>query len=363
MTSLLPTLREHVRTHAENRPGVYRMLGPAEEPLYVGKSVRVRTRLLSYFRAERGGKPWEMIRETARIEWEYVPNEFGALLREMRLIQRARPKYNVQHTRKRSYVFVKVTREPAPRILPVARVAPDGAAYFGPFPRVARVRETIRDLAHVMGLRDCPGTTPIVFDDQLEIFGAGSRAPRCLRAELGSCLAPCAGRTSSTEYGARVEAAVRFLEDRGGEPLRRLETQMAAAVERLDFEYAALLRDRLERLRTLQEEMAAWRGRVESLDFLYRVPGRRGADRLYFVRRGLVVGWTAHPKSRRARREAAERARRAFAGAPRPAEALTPHQAAEILLVARWFRLHPEELERTTAPDAWLEENRPSRTA
>ena len=95
--SLLPTLREQVRARAENRPGVYRFRGPARELLYVGKSVRVRSRLLSYFTAPRGDKAWNLVRDAAAVEWDYVPNEFGALLAEMRLIQRHRPRYNVEH--------------------------------------------------------------------------------------------------------------------------------------------------------------------------------------------------------------------------------------------------------------------------
>ena len=108
--------------------------GPEEEILYVGKSVRVKSRLLSYFRAEPGEKAAKLIRNTLAIEWDYVPNEFAALVREMRLIKRWRPRYNVEHKRKRSFAFIKITREPAPRILPVTRILPDGATYFGPFP-------------------------------------------------------------------------------------------------------------------------------------------------------------------------------------------------------------------------------------
>ncbi|MCH7908493.1 MAG: efflux RND transporter permease subunit [Candidatus Hydrogenedentes bacterium] len=89
----------------------------------------------------------------------------------MKLIQRWQPRFNVQHKRKRAYAFVKLTREPAPRILPVTRVVADGSLYFGPFPAVGRVGHTVRELAHAVGLRDCPGHTLVFFDDQLEIFG------------------------------------------------------------------------------------------------------------------------------------------------------------------------------------------------
>ncbi len=231
-------LREYVRTHAENRPGVYQMLDADGSPLYVGKSIHVRTRLLSYFRAPAGDKAAKLILETGRIRWEYIPNEFSTLVREMRLIQRWQPRFNRQHKRKRMYAFVKLTRERAPRILPVTRAVPDGSLYFGPFPAVGNVGRTVRDLAHALGLRDCPGATPVFFDDQLEVFGEG-RTPLCMRAELGTCLAPCCGGTSSKDYQRGVVAARSFLEGRSRAPLAELESRIQGAVDRLDFEYAA----------------------------------------------------------------------------------------------------------------------------
>lgn len=354
-----PALRAYVRAHAENRPGVYRMYGPGDELLYVGKSIRVRSRLLSYFRAPKGEKAWELIREAARIEWDDIPNEFSALVQEMKLIQRCRPRYNVRHKRKRIYAFVKVTREPAPRILPVTRVAEDNATYYGPFPRVRALSHTVRELGHVLGLRDCPGSTPMFFDDQLEMFGAG-RAPRCLRADLRTCLAPCCGRPTAGEYGAAVETARRFLEGRAEKPLRELADRMREASGRMDFEYAALLRDRLERLRSFRDQLVAFRGRVEDLSFVYRVPGFRGDDRLYLIRKGRIRRDLPHPKGARARARAADAVEEVFSDADPGPAGLAPDDAAEILLVAQWFRLHPEERRRTTPADRWLAQKRPA---
>ena len=349
-----PTLREHVRARAENRPGVYRMLGPGNELLYVGKSVHVRSRVLSYFRAARGEKAWELIRETARIEWEYVPNEFGALIREMKLIQRWQPKYNVQHKRKRIYAFVKITAEAAPRIVPVTRIAEDGAVYYGPFPKVRAVAHTVRELGRVLGLRDCPAATPVFFGDQLEIF-AGGRLPLCIRAELRTCLAPCCGRPTAAEYHEAVRLARRFLDGRADGPLDGIAEQMAQASSRMEFEYAAVLRDRLERLRDFRDQLVAFRGRVEDLTFLYRVPGFRGDDRLYLIRQGRIRRELSHPKTRSARSAVAEAIENVYGETDHGLRALEPQDAAEILLVARWFRLHPRERRRTTTPDRWLE--------
>jgi len=342
-----------VQAGAENRPGVYRMFGPDDELLYVGKSVRLRTRLLSYFRTSQGDKGYDLMAETARIEWEYIPNEFYALIREMKLIQHWQPRYNVQHKRRRIYSFVKVTREPAARLLPVTRVVEDGATYYGPFPSTQQVAITVRELAHVLGIRDCPATTPIYFDDQLEIFGA-ARSPRCIRADLRSCLAPCCGRTTAAAYRDAIELARRFLEGNAEAPLAAIERQMMEAAARLEFEYAGILRDRLERLRFFRDELVAFRGRVQDLTFVYKVPGFDGDDRLYLIRRGRIRKELPHPKGRRARADVAGVIQSVYEEVETGPAALEPQDAAEILLVARWFKLRPEERRRTVSPARWL---------
>lgn len=353
-------LHAHVRALAENRPGVYRMYGPGHELLYVGKSVHVRSRLLSYFRAPKGEKAWELIREAARVEWEYIPNEFAALLHEMKLIQGQQPRFNVQHKRRRIYAFVKITAERAPRVVPTTRVVEDGAVYYGPFPRVGALAHTVRELSHVLGLRDCPGTTPMLFGDQLEIFHGG-RPPRCLRAELRTCLAPCCGRPTAAEYASAVDTARRFLEGRAEGPLRDLEERMTQAATRMEFEYAGLLRDRLDRLRHFRDELVAFRGRVEDLSFIYRVPGFAGDDRIYLVRKGRVAADMPHPKGRTARERVAAAVEEVYGGADQGPRGMAPEDAAEILLVAQWFRLHPKERRRTLSPRRWLEEKGPHR--
>jgi len=350
---LNPALRAYVRQHAEDRPGVYRMLGPEEEILYVGKSVRVKSRLLSYFRAEPREKAGTLIRDTKSVEWDYVPNEFAALVTEMRLIKRWRPRYNVEHKRKRAYAFIKITREPAPRILPVARILPDGGTYFGPFPRPKGLALTLNELSHVLGLRDCPGTIPIVFGDQLEFFEKGT-VPRCIRAQTGSCLGPCFGGCISADYLRAAELARRFLEGRSRKPLTLLQGEMDRAAEALEFEYAALVRDRLERLQALQRELVAFRGRVEGLSFVYRVPGFKGDDRLYLIRKGLVEEEIPNPRGKTGRRRAAETIETVYqAPLPKMVE-LTQEAASEILLVARWFRLREREMARALPPEEWL---------
>ncbi len=338
------------------------MFGPDGRVLYVGKSIRVRSRLLSYFRAPRGDKAWELIKESTRIEWEYIPNEFAALVREMKQIQSAQPRFNVQHRRRKIYAFVKITNETAPRVLAVSRIARDGASYFGPFPRVGAVARTVRELGHTLGLRDCPGATPVYFGDQLEMF-AGGRPPRCLRAELRTCLAPCCGRPTEMEYKAAVDIARAFLEGRTVGPLGDLESRMSEAARRMDFEYAALLRDRLERLMRFRDELAAFRGTVEDLSFVYRVPGHNGDDRIYLIRKGRIRREMPLPKGTRARARVMAAVADVYGEVDAGPAALTSDEAAEILLVARWFRQNPAERKRVVDPATWMEEHGPRRIA
>lgn len=351
----LDLLKNYVRTHAENRPGVYRMAGPGGEILYVGKSVRVRSRLLSYFRADPHEKAAELIRTAERILWDYEPNEFAALLTEMRQIKAWRPRFNVEHNRKRIYAFAKITVEPAPRILTVTRVVEDDAEYFGPFPNAGRIIETMRELSVLLGLRDCPGATPVFFDDQLEAFSRG-RPPLCIRAELSTCLAPCAGRCSEAEYRQRVATARAFLAGAGGEPLRHLRDRMDDASGRLDFEYAALLRNRLLRLERLQEDLVALRGRGKARTFLYAPPGYGGNNRLYLIREGRVCVDLPAPFTPAQKKAAARRVREVLATPPPGGKALTASQAAEVVLVGRWFRLKKGEKKRTKPVKRWLRE-------
>jgi excinuclease ABC subunit C len=342
-------LRADVRAACENRCGVYRMIGPGDEVLYVGKSVRVRARLLSYFRADRGEKAAEIISHTHRIDWEYTPGEFAALLLEMRSIQRWRPPFNVEHKRDRVFCFVKLTREEAPRLLVVREVLDDGATYFGPFRGARRVREVVREVSDLLELRDCAARTPMRFADQLDLFGADAQ-PLCLRADVGKCLGPCAGRCTKQEYRAHTDIARRFLDGDADVPLTILRQRMATAADRLHFEYAAELRDRMHRLEDARAELLSLRGFIDSLSFVYEVAGANGDDRVYVIRRGSIREEAPAPVDGAARAAFRLRAARLLQRTETYTR-VAPTQAAEILLLARWFRLRPHELQQTWRVD------------
>lgn len=346
----LPLLREQVRVSARNLPGVYRMVGEDGEVLYIGKSKQVRTRLLSYFRAKDQEKATRILRDARRLEWDYEPSEFAALLRELELIKRYRPRFNVQHKRDGLYSFLKLSGGPAPKLLVVRQVSDDTASYFGPFRGGRRIVQAVRELNDVLGLRDCALGTPMYFADQADLFQL-SRTPGCYRFDLKRCLGPCAGECSQAEYTHRVQLARAFLQGDADEPLEWLAERMTVAAQRWDFEHAATLRDRTARLQTLRNEFSRLREALEGLTFLYPVSGAEGQDRVYVVRRGTVRAVVPAPRSTIERRRLAKVAREVFS-APEPATTMVArHQVDEILLIAQWFRSRPAELERTIAPD------------
>lgn len=346
-------LKTRIRASAEDRPGVYRWLARGGRVLYVGKSVRVRSRLLSYFRRP-GGKTERLVREARGVAWDYAPNEFAALFREMRLIRKWRPEYNVEHKRGSRYGFVKITREPAPRLLSTARVSDDGALYYGPLSRAEWVSRAVGDLARATGLRDCPGHTPIHFGDQMEIF-ADPRTPLCTRGETATCPAPCAGRCSRRDYNLRVAQAQAFLEVRSRQPLEELARSLEDASARLDFEHATTVRDRLARLRRLHRHLSGFRGQLRSMNLIYPAAGHRGEDRVYLIRRGRLHSEWPAPASASARQRLADVVTRAL----RPVAAdrhvaMSATAASEVLLTAGWFAERPEERRRALSPREWL---------
>ena len=339
-------LREQVRASARNLPGTYRMVAEDGEVLYVGKSKAVRTRLLSYFRARDGEKAYRLVREAHRVEFDYEPNEFAALLRELQLIKRYRPRYNVRYRRDALYSFLKLSRDAAPRLFVVRQVSDDAATYFGPFRGGRRIADGVRELNDALGLRDCAQTVPVNFADQRELFPL-ERTPRCHRFELSLCSGPCAGGCTRDEYMRIVELARSFLDGDGDEPVRRLQSRMETAVARWDFEHAAAVRDRLGRLELLRNEFARLREALESLTFRYLLPGAEGDDRLYFVRRGTVRAEMPAPKTR-SQRLRVERIAREIAQTPEASGTMvSTRKVEEILLLGHWFRTRPEEMERT----------------
>ncbi len=343
----LARMRAAVTAEARDRPGVYRMHGSTGEVVYVGKSKRLRTRLLSYFRGKYPeDKGARIIREAVRIDWDYTPSEFAALLLEMRLIKRLRPRLNVAMKRDdRHFAFIKISRGPAPKLTVVRGPTEDSAAYYGPFQGAQRVSESLRELNDALGLRDCTFERKMHFSDQSELFQI-ARTPGCIRFEIRKCLGPCVGGCSEGQYDQRLALARAFLGCTDDTPLDTLRREMEASSSRLEFERAAALRDKVNRQEELRVQFPRLRFGVESLTFVYTVPGHGGDDRVYLIRGGRVRD--ERPAPRTPTDEAAPERALADAYGPiaRPTTRVPTHEIDEMLLLTSWFGRFPKEMER-----------------
>lgn len=350
----LAALKRHVEAGAAARPGVYRMLSEEGGVLYVGKSRRVRERVLSYFRCEKREKGARILRETRAIDWAYTPSEFAALREELRLIKRFRPRFNVMGKRDANhYAFLRITEGPAPKLLVARGEAAGDGLYYGPFIGPHLVAEAARELSDALGLRDCSDQVKLVFRGP----GPGAdgtrpvlRAPDCIRHDVGKCLGPCVTACSQQEYTESVALAKAFLEGASTGPIERLRREMVEAKERLAYERAALFRDRLHRLERLRDQFRKIRFAVESLSFVYPVSGFEGDDRVYLIRRGTLRAELPAPRSTPERLELQRLIEQVFRPGEAPGGPVRTHEIEEILLLSSWFRRHPDELAKTWAP-------------
>jgi excinuclease ABC subunit C len=345
----LATMRAHVRASAKDRPGVYRWLSAEGEVVYVGKSKKLRTRLLSYFRCTPDEKGSRICREATQVEWEYAPSEFAALLEELRLIKRFRPRLNVAMKRDaRHFAFIKLTRGAAPKLLVVRGAGADDAqVYYGPFHGAQRVSDAVRELNDALGLRDCRLDQPMHFADQPELFQLMHRTPGCIRHEIRKCLGPCVGGCTAGEYEDRVRLVRGFLDGADDAPMHAIRDEMVVASEAMDFERAAVLRDKLQRLEGLREQFIRFRFAIETLSFVYTVPGHEGDDRVYLIRRGRVRGEFGMPRSEQDRMRLLEMVEQVFNPADRDSAQVPSHEVDELLLLSSWFRRFPVELSRS----------------
>jgi excinuclease ABC subunit C len=223
----------------------------------------------------------------------------------------------------------------------------DTGTYFGPFRGAYQLDEAIRELNDALGLRDCALDTPMFFADQPDLLELPSRTPGCIRHEIGRCLGPCVGAVRENDYDAAFRAARGFLEGAHDAPLALLRARMEAASEDLDFERAALWRDKALRLEALREQFARLRFALESLSFTYTIPGPKDDDRVYVVRRGCVIAELSVPRSEAERATLDAHVATALNSGKRGPRTVPGREVDEVLLVAGWFRRHPKELERT----------------
>ncbi len=344
--SKVTRLLRGVRDHAPRLPGVYGMLNAHGRLVYIGKAKNLRARLLSYFRENsRDPKAGKIIEHTRTLVWEQTGDEFAALLRELELIQRLRPRFNVIGLPGYSrHHYLCIGRPPAPFAFIAKSPTGKEAACYGPLTALYRTKDAVRRLNDWFQLRDCPNTVPMAFADQAELFPL-ERAPKCLRFELGTCIGPCVGSCTRGEYGGRVRKLRAFLDGRDRALLTGIQQLMDDAASRFEFEKATALRDRLQSIQWLDDRLALLRKARTMNSFIYQLIGADGMERWYVIHRGQVRAVVHAPDCREAHARVAEMVRAVFAGKVSPT-ILADGIVDSVLLVVAWFRKNTGEKER-----------------
>jgi excinuclease ABC subunit C len=335
-------LKRGVRDHGPRLPGVYGMLDARDRLIYVGKAKNLRSRLLSYFRENsRDPKATKIIRQTRRLVWEQTGDEFAALLRELELIQRLRPRLNVLGVPGlQRHHYVCIGKSPAPYVYVATVPTGKELGIYGPFVRRGQSEDAARRLNDWFKLRDCPQTVAMAFAEQGELFD-GDRSAKCLRFELGTCRGPCAGECTRKDYSAGVRGAKAFLDGRDRSLLKTLARQMEEAAKEFAFEKAMALRDRLQALQWLDDRLGLLRHARERHSFVYPLTGCDGRARWYLIHRGQVQSVAFAPTSdttAAVTRQLGE----TFTDHPAPA-VLSDVAVDSVLLVSGWFRKYADE--------------------
>lgn len=261
------------------QPGVYLWKNDRGQIIYVGKAVNLRNRVRSYVRhdAKRAPKVTAMMSHAADVETIVVANEMEALILENTLIKKHRPRYNIMLRDDKTYPYIKVTvQEDYPRVFMTRRVHRDGARYFGPFADAGAVHRVLKLIQRAFRIRSC----------------RTMQADRpCLQYHLHHCDAPCVHYITKGEYGKLVEQAVGILEGRDAGIVRRLQEQMEAAAEELEFEKAAMYRDQITAVRVIQEQQNITTVGGGDMDVLgFAGDAGQTCVQIYTIRQGRLMG-------------------------------------------------------------------------
>ena len=206
-----------LQTKLENlptNPGVYLMKNDQGEIIYVGKAINLRNRVRSYFRELKPdqAKTKALVKHIADLEYILADNELEALVLECNLIKKYRPKYNINLKDDKTYPYLKITNEDYPQVLVTRKVLKDGARYFGPYPSVNELRNSLEMVRKIFPFRSC----------RQKVF---TNERPCLNAHIHMCYAPCAGRISKEDYNAMIDQIALFFEGKQDGLARRLRTE------------------------------------------------------------------------------------------------------------------------------------------
>lgn len=274
--------------HAPREPGVYIMKDTAGKVIYVGKAKDLRSRVRSYLNGTdaRFMVPF-LTSKIEIVEFIVTKTEKEALILENHLIKEHRPRYNVLFRDDKNFFSIRIDLQhnPFPRFQLVRQAKKDGARYFGPYPSSSAAKETLHFLQSIFTLRTCS-------DRALQ----NQSGRPCLEYQIKRCLAPCAGLVDSNTYGSMVRDSIAFLEGKEQRLLSDLSSRMKTAAEGLNFEEAAMLRDRMAAIATTLEKQRISSSLFKDQDVfgLYREDNQTQIL-VFHIRQGRLLGKKVFP--------------------------------------------------------------------
>jgi excinuclease ABC subunit C len=321
-----------------DKPGCYLMKGKRNQVLYVGKAINLKNRVRSYFHAStnHSRKVAELVSKVADVEWIVVGTELEALILEMNLIKRHRPKYNVRLKDDKRYPYIKIHwADPFPKVTMTRRLADDGSRYYGPYTSVWAVHQTLDVLRKIFPYLTC---------DRV-ITGEDQRA--CLYLDIKLCTAPCIGAIGRDEYRSMIDDLGRFLEGHTDPIVDRLRQAMNRASVALEYEQAAAIRDQLAAIdKVVEGQRVVSRKKIDSDVIAFARDQGEACVQVFFIRAGRLIG-----------REYFILEGTEDAGAPEVLESFlkqfyngAPHVPQQVLL--------PAEIEESRIIESWLSQRR-----
>ncbi|MBQ9832115.1 MAG: excinuclease ABC subunit UvrC [Clostridia bacterium] len=266
-------------------PGVYKMYDAGGNVIYVGKAINLKNRVRQYFRSADTLLPKvaAMVSHVVNFEYILTSNETEALSLESNLIKELRPRYNILLKDDKHFPYVRLNiKQDYPRFEVVRKIKNDGARYFGPYLSSVALRDSLTAIRELFPVRHC----------KKDIKKAIDRRERpCLMYHIGKCCAPCSGKVSREEYHELLTSVCSFLEGNTESVTELLSKKMYEASEKMEFERAALLRDRINAIKRLGERQQVISASETERDVLALV--RKNSESIIFalfMRGGKVIG-------------------------------------------------------------------------
>ena len=267
-----------------DKPGVYLMKDETGAIIYVGKAVVLKNRVRQYFQSSAAHTPkvTAMVAKIAEFEYIVTDTELEALILECNLIKDLKPKFNILLKDDKTYPYIKITmNEDYPRVIMTRRVEKDGSRYFGPYSSVFSVRETIRLIKRIFPLKSCKKVLP---------RDIGKGRP-CLNYHIKQCLGPCSGNVDKEEYRSVMRDICTFLDGKQDAIMDKLEQQMQEAADKLDFEKAASLRNKLSSLKHIAQEQKVLSLAGTDQDVIgFAASKTDTCVQIFFIRGGKLLG-------------------------------------------------------------------------